>query len=168
MKKTILFLAVLSLFMLSSCGDDDGDDNNVTVGLSGTVMYDGSSYAIANGIFSLSVEDGNAEGEFFLADGVIEPTATGVSTGDSDIIISIVATSTGTTTLSSGDYQTSTNVPAQYVDVQVTTSSGSKQAFTGGTVNISGSGNTYNITFDVPFGQGVELSGTVSGTYENP
>ncbi|WP_421763335.1 hypothetical protein [Ekhidna sp.] len=166
MKKTLLFLAVISLFILSSCGGDE-DDDMVSVGLIGTVSYDGTSYSIANGIFSLTIEDGNAEGEFFLADGVIEPTATGVSTGDSEIIISIVATSAGTTTLSSGNYQTSTNVPAQYADIQVTTSSGSKQAFTGGTVNISGSGNTYSITFDVPFGQGIELSGTVNGTYES-
>ncbi|MEP0984794.1 hypothetical protein [Ekhidna sp.] len=166
MKKTFLFLAVISLFMLSSCGGDE-DDDIASVGLNGTVSYDGTSYSIANGIFSLTIADGNAEGEFFLADGVIEPTATGVSTSDSEIIISIVATSTGTTTLSSGDYQTSTNVPAQYADIQVTTSSGSKQAFTGGTVNISGSGNTYTITFDVPFGQGIELSGTVNGTYES-
>lgn len=78
-----------------------------------------------------------------------------------------MATSTGSNILESGDYETSTDVPARYVDVQVTTSGGSRQAFTGGIVSISGSANTYSLTFDVPFGQGVELTGSVNGTFVN-
>ncbi|WP_420317736.1 hypothetical protein [Ekhidna sp.] len=164
MKKIIFSLSIVGLLFISSCGGDD-DSTPMAVGLSGTINYDGQSYSIVNGILGLSVEEGNAVGEFFMADGTITATSTGVSTSDSQIIISVVATSVGTATLGNGDYATSTDIPEKYADIQVTTSSGSKQAFTNGIVNISGSENTYTISFDVPFGQGIELTGTVSGTY---
>ncbi|WP_425392849.1 hypothetical protein [Ekhidna sp.] len=165
MKKIALSITIAGLLLISSCGKDD--EGPTVIGLSGTVTYDGESYAISNGIFSLSVEDGNAEGEFFIADGTLTPTSTGVSTSDSQIIISVVATSKGTSTLASGNYETSTDVPDKYADIQVTTSDGGKQAFTGGIVKISGSESTYSLTFEVPFGQGVELTGSVSGTFVN-
>ncbi|MEO9869970.1 hypothetical protein [Ekhidna sp.] len=171
MKKLLLSISMLSILFISSCGDDDSDDTP-SIGLSGTLNFDGQSYAIANGFFSLSMEDGNAEGAFFFADGTIEPTNTGVSSSDSQIIISVVATSRGTATLESGEYATSTNVPDLYADVAVTILDNGnpvgREAITGGSVSISGSQNTYNITFDVPFGQGVELTGSATGTFENP
>lgn len=167
MKKLLLTLSIVSLLIITSCGDDD--DATPTVGLSGTVTFNGQSYSIANGIFSLTVDDGDAIGEFFLADGTIESNGNGgVSSSDSEIIISISATATGATTLTAGDYETSTNVPDLYAFVSVVNSDGTSQSFVGGIVGISGSGNTYTITFtDVPFGQGVTLTGTVTGTYAN-
>ncbi len=168
MKKLLLTLVAGSFLFITSCGDDDSD-GGTSVGLSGTLTYDGETYAIANGILTLGQEEDNAVGQFFMADGTLESTSSNqVSTSDSQIIISIVATSRGTATLGNGDYATSTDVPDKYADVQVTTTDGQRQAFANGIVSITGSGNTYTIEFDVPFGQGVTLTGTVSGTYENP
>lgn len=167
MKNLIVLLTLFSLAIVSSCGDDDSADP--VAGLSGTVTFNGNTYTIANGLFSLSDDEGNAVGEFYLADGTItENSNGGVSSTDSEILIAVSATATGSTTLTNGDYATSTNVPDLYCFVTVSTSSGSSQSFTGGSVSISGSGNTYTLTFtDIPFGQGVTLSGTVAGTYEN-
>ena len=166
MKKILLTLSILSILIITSCGKDDGGD--IQVGLTGTITFNGESHSIANGVLSLRESGGNTIGEFFLADGTLEPTSTGVSTGDSQIIISVVAVSKGTSTLAEGAYATSTDVPDMYADVAVTTSDGKSEAFTGGTVDISGSGNTYTLTFDVPFGSSIELSGTVKGTFVNP
>jgi major membrane immunogen (membrane-anchored lipoprotein) len=164
--KNTLKLLILSLVLLSACGKDDSSAPQL--GLSGTVTFDGTSYAIANGVLTLQESGGNAIGQFFLADGTLEPTSSGVSTSDSQIIISVSAVAKGASTLVEGSYATSTDVPDMYADVAVTTADGQKTAFTGGTVTISGSGNTYNLTFNVPFGQGVTLTGSVMGTYANP
>ena len=167
MKKTLLLLSILSLFVLSSCGDDDAGN---TVGLSGSVTYDGEEYAIANGIFNLSEDDGDALGRFFLADGTLELSSpTQVTTSDSEIIIVMSAVSKGTSNLANGDYATSTNVPDLYVDIAVTTFDGENEirrdAFTNGTVAISGSGSTYTLTFNASFGSGITLTGSVNGTF---
>jgi len=122
---------------------------------------------MSNGTFDLTTSNGTAEGTFFLADGTLEITSTGATSSDSQIIISLSAFSRDTEVIESGDYATNTNVPDKYVFVGVSTADGTSQSVTGGTVTISGSGNTYTMSFDVPFGQGVELAGTVAGTYEN-
>ncbi|GAB4244040.1 MAG: hypothetical protein Tsb0034_22110 [Ekhidna sp.] len=164
MKKLVFALSVLSLLVIVSCGKDD----DPTPGLSGTINYNGESYSIKNGIFSLSESGGNASGSFFIADGVITSSSSNsVSSSDSNIIITVTATDKNASSLSAGDYATSTNVPDKFADVSVTTADGRKEAFTGGTVSISGSGNTYTVAFDVPFGQGVTMTGSVSGTYVN-
>ena len=169
MKKIFLLLSVFTLIIFTSCGDDDGDSGGTTPGLTGSVTFDGQSYTIANGVFSLSESEGNAEGAFFLADGTLEVTsANQVSSSDSQIIISISATARDASVLANGDYATSTDIPDRFVDLAVTTAGGRSEAFTNGTVSITGSGNTYTIVFDAPFAGGVTLTGTVSGTYENP
>lgn len=175
MKKLLLTLFAGSLLFVVSCGDDDGDGNgggNV-VGLNGTVTYDGSSYSIENGILNLGQSEGNAEGQFFIADGTLTVSGSNsVSTSDSQIIIVMTATSKGTSSLENGDYATSTDVPDLHVDLAVTTFDGDSQvrreAFTNGTVTISGSEDTYTVTFDAPFGSGIELTGSVDGTYVTP
>lgn len=173
MKKVLFFLAVLSLVVISSCGGDDDDATPAEVGLSGTVTFDGQSYSIANGIFNQTDDDGNARGIFFLSDGTLTATANGATASGATIFISVDAIATNSSALTNGAYETSTNVPELFAYVNVTLIDGANstdrgQPFVGGIVNISGSGNTYTLTFsDLNFGQGVSLSGSVSGTYSN-
>ncbi len=174
MKKIILFLSVFSILIFTSCGDNDDAPVVPTVGLNGTIDFDGESYAIANGVFTQSMEDGNAIGVFYMSDGTIELNASGngVTSSNSRIVISINATSKGTSTLENGSYETSTLVPDKYASVRVSTVNNSmvvnNDSVVGGEVAVSGSENTYNITFnDIPFGRGVKLTGSVNGTYAN-
>lgn len=165
MKNLLLTLSIFSILIITSCGSDDTSTNEV--GLSGTIVFDGDSYTIANGIFTQEVDDGAAVGDFFMSDGTLTATSTGASSSDAEIIISVTAIHEGADVLGSGAYITNSATQDQYAFVSVTTGT-SSQSFTGGTVNISGSGNTYNVTFvDVPFGQGVTLTGTITGTYSN-
>lgn len=165
MKKLLLTLSVLSLLLISACGDDD-DGGNPEVGLSGTITFDGESYSIANGFFSQSSTAVGIEGEFFLADGTVSSTG---SSSDSQIIIGLRAISEGTSSLESGSYEVNKQVNSKYAFVTISTTSDSNiQSVQGGTIDISGSGNTFSLTFnDVAFGQGRELSGSVNGTFEN-
>ncbi|NQZ76169.1 MAG: hypothetical protein HRT61_08670 [Ekhidna sp.] len=173
MKNLLLTLAATSLLAITSCSDaaEEITRDVFDIGLEGTINYDGQSYGIRNGVFSQQNRDGNAEAQFFLADGSIASTTSGVSPGDSQIIISMTAFSKGSQVIDDGDYATSTIDPDKYCFVTVTTigeSRVNKQSFTGGTVSISGSNDTYAVTFDVPFGQGITLTGSVSGTYVDP
>lgn len=166
MKKLIFVLSIASLLIFSSCGSDDGP----SVGLNGTVTYNGTSYTIANGFFNLSSGSEEAIGTFFLADGILTSSSPNqVSSSDSQIFITMTARSRGSSVLTNGDYATSTDVPDLTVDLAITTVENGDQvrreAFTGGTISISGSENTYNITFDASFGSGITLTGSANGTY---
>ncbi len=167
MKNILLTLSILSVLIITSCGSDDTSTNEV--GLSGTVVFDGESYTIANGTFALTVDDGDAVASFFMSDGELT-VSSGTGSTDGEIIISITAIHEGSDALGNGAYITNSTTQDQYAFVAVSTPENptGSQSFTGGTVNISGSGSTYNVTFvDVPFGQGVTLTGTVTGTYSN-
>ena len=169
MKKVLFLLSIVSLVVISSCGGDDDDATPVEVGLSGTVTYDGQSYTIANGIFNQTDDDGNAVGTFYMADGTISPgTSGGVTSQNSTIVIGLVTVAENSSSLTNGNYDTNSNVNGMVATVVVSVDGVGNQSFTGGDVTLSGSGNSYNITFiDVPFGQGVTLSGTVTGVYSN-
>ncbi|MEO9869971.1 hypothetical protein [Ekhidna sp.] len=174
MKKTFLLLLILSLLIISSCGDDAPvPDPSTNEGLSGTLTYNGKSFRMKSGVFASQDDDGDAFAQFFLGDGtveLIEPNT--VSFSNNKIEIRMTAVSKGTASLENGDYATTTNDPDLYVNLTVTTIEGfntdTREALANGTVSISGSGNTYSLTFDVPFEEGVKLTGTVTGTYENP
>lgn len=167
MKKIALILSVFSILLISSCGGDD-EEATPQIGLSGTINYNGVSYSIANGILTQSSSSGGTEVQFYLADGTIALQGNSVSSSDSQIIVAIQAVSVGTSTLEAGNYETSRQVTNKYAFVTVTTSDISgNQSFVGGSIDISGSDKTFSLTFnDVPFSQGVELTGSVSGTFE--
>jgi len=163
MKKLFLSIALLATLMIVSCGDDE---ETPPVGVSGTITFDGQSYTIASGVLTQSAITGGTEVEFFLADGTVSSSG---SSSDSQIIVGIRAISEGTDTLEAGTYETNRQVTTKYAFVTVSTTSVSNlQSIVGGTISISGSGNTYNLTFNnVSFGSGITLTGSVSGTFGN-
>ena len=141
MKKLLLLLSLFATLFVVSCGDDEAP----TLGLSGTIEFDGTTYTIANGLFSQSSNGGNTEATFFLADGEITAsTGGGVSSGNSTIVLSIVALAANSTSLTSGNYATSTNTTELNATLLVTTINGSqtnaRSANVGGTIGISGTG----------------------------
>ena len=166
MKNSTLVLLLFISTLFISCGGDDETNDPVQPGLTGTITFDGVSYAIASGFFSQSTVAAGIEGEFFLADGTI--TSTG-SSSDSQIILGIRAISEGTSTLEAGTYEVNRQVTSKYAFVTVTTANASNvQSILGGTIAISGTDNTYSLTFNnVAFGSGIELTGSVTGTFEN-
>ncbi|WP_462247517.1 hypothetical protein [Ekhidna sp.] len=167
MKKILPILSIFALILISSCGSDDTSTSEPK--LSGTVTFDGQSYTVANGFFTQGETDGAAEGIFFISDGTFTVGSSGnVTASDATIIITIRAIHEGASVIGGGAYITNSITQDQYAFVTVQTASDESQSFVGGTVNISGSGNSYDVTFtDVPFGQGVTLTGTVTGTYSN-
>ena len=167
MKKLLFLLSFSVLLLCMSCNDDEGD--TPVVGVSGTILFGGQSYTITSGIIVKRLTNAGAEYEFFLADGSISSTASGgVSSQDSQILIAVRAISVGETAVGSGSYEVNRQVTDQYAFVSVTAAgSSSVQSFVGGTVDISGSENTYSLTFnDVTFGGGISLTGSVNGTFE--
>ncbi len=164
MKKLVKIPVLLSLLMILSCGDDESE--SPAVGVNGTITYDGQTYAIASGVINQRTNAAGAELEFLIADGTV--TSTG-SSSDSQIIVSIRAISEGTESLENGSYEVSRQVTSQYAFVTVSTASASNvRSIVGGTITISGSGSTYSLTFNnVAFGNGIELTGSVSGTFES-
>ncbi|MEO9482359.1 MAG: hypothetical protein ABJG47_02895 [Ekhidna sp.] len=170
MKNLILLFSIASLIVFASCGDDDG--GTIEANLSGTVSFNDQSYTISDGIFTLEQDAGNAVGRFFMSDGTLTATANGASASGASIVISMTAINIEASELGDGSYITSSNTEDMYVFVTITIIDGSSQdsqeSFVGGTVTITGSGSTYNVTFgDVPFGQGQTLTGSVSGTFGN-
>ena len=163
MKKLLFSLALLSIVIITSCGDDE---ETPPVGVGGTITFDGQSYTIASGVLTQSAITGATQVEFFLADGTVSSSG---SSSDSQIIIGIRAISEGTDTLEAGTYEVSRQVTTKYAFVTVSTATVSNlQSFAEGTIAVSGSGNTYNLTFNnVSFGSGITLTGSVSGTFGN-
>lgn len=167
MKKFLLTLSILSTLVFISCGDDDEDMPDATVGLSGTISYDGGSFAISSGLISATeISNDVARRVFYLSDGILSSNGSNVTASGSQIVVTITAASTGTSTVVEGEYASSSDITGKKVDVLVQTSSGNETSFTGGTIDISGSENTFTLVMDVPF-RGTQLSGTVSGTYES-
>ena len=169
MKKLLLsfFLLSGSLFFVS-CGDDEEEEQlQPPLGLSGTVSYDGGSFSVVDGRLSdVQVSNNIASRTFYLTDGTFTVSGSNVSASGSQIVIVLTAAATGATSIEAGVYDSNSDINGRQVDVQVTTSSGTQDAFTDGTIDISGSGNTYTLIFDVPF-RGTRLTGSVSGTYES-
>jgi len=168
MKNILLTLLFISSLFFISCGDDEESStpDPMMVGLSGTITFNGQSYNIANGFFSTSSVAAGTEGEFFLADGTVSSSG---SSSNSEIIIGIRAISEGTDSLEGGSYEVNRQVTSKYAFVTVSTTSASNiQSIVGGTIDISGTGNTYSLTFNnVAFGGGIQLTGSVTGTFEN-
>jgi len=165
MKKLLFFLTITSLLLFIRCGDDDSETPQA--GVNGTLTFGGQSYTIASGILVKKLTSVGADYEFFLGDGSISATGSGgVSSGDSQILVAARAIAEGSTTLEAGTYEVSRQVNSQYAFVSVTAAgSSSVQSIVGGTIEISGSENTYSLTFNA-FGGGIALTGSVNGTFE--
>ena len=165
MKYFLQITLLLSITLLISCGDDD-TDSPAASGVSGSITFDGQSYAIASGVINERTNAAGAELEFLIADGTVSSSG---SSSDSQIILAIRAISEGTETIGSGSYEVSRQVNSQYAFVTVSTATASNiRSIVGGTIDISGSGSTFSLTFNnVTFGGGIELTGSVSGTFEN-
>lgn len=167
MKKFFLALLILSVSLFISCGDDEDNNPQTTVGLSGSVTFNGQTYAIANGIIDELSNAAGTELQFLMADGTVSSSG---SSSDSQIIIALRAISEGTETLEGGAYEVNRQVTSKYAFVTVTTASAPNvQSIVGGTIDISGSDNTFTLTFNNVsfFGGDVKLTGSVSGTFEN-
>ncbi|MEM6643767.1 MAG: hypothetical protein AAF616_12370 [Bacteroidota bacterium] len=164
MKKLSYFLILFGLVTIISCGDDEED--SMTLGVSGTLNFDGQSYEISSGLLVERSNPAGAELQFTLADGTF---SSGTSSSDSQILLSVRAISEGTNELEDGAYAVNTQTGSMYAFVTVSTSGAqNQQSIQAGSINISGSGSTYSLTFnDVGFLGGAELSGSVSGTFQN-
>lgn len=166
MKKFLLALTVLSSLIFISCGDDE-DVSPQVVGLTGSVTFNGQSYTITNGVINELSNAAGTELQFLMADGTVSSSG---SSSDSQIIISARAISEGTGSLENGSYEVNRQVTSKYAYVTVTTASSPNiQSIVGGTIDISGSDNTFSLKFNnvAFFGGGAELNGTVSGTFGN-
>lgn len=166
MKKILLSLSVLSILIISSCGEDDG--GSVQVGLTGTLDVDGKSISITDGLFEEFNEDGAYAATFFLADSPISFDATEEEVSfDGEILINVIIYTTGDA-FKAGIYQIDITQDEGALVIYVDENNASLGgAFaSGGTVEVKGYGNTYTLTFDVDLGNEASLTGSVSGGFE--
>ncbi len=168
MKNILFSLSILSILLITSCGKDD----EVQIGLSGSVSFDGNSINITNGLFGEVSEDGEYGATFFLADAPISYNSeTQQTTFEGDALISVIIFSEGDS-FESGTYAVKTfggaitDGDALVIVADANNASSGGGLGVGGTVNITGSGNTFTLTFNVDFEDDVKLSGNATGGFE--
>ncbi|WP_370090106.1 hypothetical protein [Ekhidna sp.] len=166
MKKILFSLSILSILFITSCGKDDGGD--IQIGLSGTLTYDGNAISITDGLFGEHAEDGSYAATFFLADGPLSYDAsTDEASFQGEILISVIIFSQGDS-FQSGVYSLdlSGNKGALVLVADANNAANGGAFASGGTVNITGSGNVYTLTFDVDIDTDITLTGSATGGFE--
>ena len=185
--KFLTLLAFASLFIISCSKDDDDDDdaNN------NTVVYDGTSYTMVDGLVSDygsydPIDLGTASHyniDFAIVDAVLVQVTEGDYTywnpGENTTIWAYAELfSSGTASFQTGtfvfiDYDTATAESIEgkifFTDVEVGVISGTSELefeATAGTVTVSGSGTNYTISFDITLENGKKLTGGYSGVFK--
>lgn len=164
MKKLLFSLCVAALLFITSCGDD----GEIQIGLTGIVSYDGSSVTISDGIFGELSQQGAYGAFFFMSDGSLSYDVESEDASFAgEILISVTIFSSGGS-FEEGSYPIDfTNNKGAFVIVADSDNAATGGAFaTGGSVTITGSGNTYNLSFNLEFENDVTLTGTVAGGFE--
>lgn len=162
MKKILLTLSILSIVLITSCGKDDGGD--VQVGLTGSINFNGKSYSISNGGYSGANSDNIFAAIFIMSDGDIDLEE---ETFDGSIFLSVLTLAEGTS-FEPGNYSLSLT-SEKFAGASVSIIDGDNQedySAESGTINITGSGNNYSLTFNLQFENDLELTGNVSGGFE--
>lgn len=168
MKKS-LSLLTLVVCLLSSCNKDD----ELQIGLNGTLTLNGEAFQISNGLYATVAEDGYFAASFILSDSPItydESTDNVDFEGNTLITVTIFSQSDG---FDPGEYpvidllNSSSDITKGALAFAINVNDGTIGGFaTGGTINITGSGNSYNFTFDVNFDGDVTLTGNAGGGFE--
>ena len=169
MKKILFSLSILSILFITSCGKDDG---GIAIGLSGSITYEGESISMTDGLFGEISQDGQYAATFFLSDAPLSYDESDDNTSfEGDILISLIIASTGDS-FQAGSYPVEfTSSKGVIAIVATIAGSGDQQTVvtntaTGGSVNITGSGNSYNLTFNLDFENDIKLTGNATGGFE--
>lgn len=162
-----------------SCGSDEEMDDmeevEEDIALSGTLEFDGESFEISSGLISeveIDSENNIASRTFYLSDATLTANGDNVTvSSDFGISLSIVFDAHGETDIVEGEYNTFSDANGRNANTSLLLTSGTASAFSGGTIDLSGSGNTFTLTFDAPFrgsdNASTNLTGTVTGTFED-
>lgn len=162
MKKVFLVFLLFSVTLFMSCGDDD---SGTIVDVNGTVQIGENSVSITNGLFGENTQDGAYGATFIISDGPVRYNTTEDEISfQGENLISLVIASTGDS-FQPGTY------PLEFTSTKgalVITANSSNQGLigTGGSVEVSGSGNVFTITFNVDLNDETKLTGSVSGAFE--
>lgn len=163
MKKVFLALFLFSLLFIMSCGEDDG--GTVTVDVNGTVQIGGQSVSITNGLFGEYTEEGAYGATFIISDGPITyNSATDEASFEGDHLISVVIASAGDS-FEAGTYPLDFTATKGALVITVNSSSEGLIG-SGGSVEVSGSGNVFTLSFNVDLQDQSKLTGSVSGAFE--
>lgn len=177
--KFIVLLAIASAFLMSCEKDDDDDD-----GGSNSIVFDGTSYSIKDGLISdYGAYDTHWNYDFVLVNAALtEVTEDGYTYFDAPEATFYVYAelfSPGTSSFQTGTFQymsydaSAEDVDGKYYFYDVTV--GTRNAdgtnemdyeATAGTVKVTGSGSNYTIEFDVTVEGGKTVKGSYSGTFK--
>ena len=167
MKKLLL---ILSISFIASCGKDDAVE--IEAGLSGTLMFNGNSITISDGLFGELSEDGQYAATFLLSDAPVSyDTENEQASFEGDYLINVVIYAEGDA-FEAGNYNVATldspieDKTAFVVVADADNASSGGALAIDGTINIQGSGNEFTLTFAVDFENEVELVGSTSGDFE--
>lgn len=162
MKKLFSSLSFLSLLYLISCSKDD---NEVSIGLKGTISIDSQTYEISNGAVATGTILGVSSDVFQLSDDVFN-TEDGTFQGK--LMITVLTASQGDT-FESGTYTLDTEANDFVALVIVNIIDGSSEnniVGESGTVRITGSGSNYTFIFDIEFEDSTKMTGSAAGGFE--
>lgn len=160
MKNLKLGILLLAIAFITSCGSDDGAD--VELGLSGSIAFDGTTTELTDGlIFDFGVDAGEYNYDFYLANGAFSLEGLEL-TVDGNTIVYLELFNQGSS-FSPGTFSVAQS-GERYCNAEIRIANDISVA-EGGTVTISGSGQTYDITFNLEFSDSRTLTGTVGGAF---
>lgn len=166
MKKTLTYLLLASVVILSSCKDDDDS----TVSISGSVVYDGTTTSLNNGLivdYGEDVDYNEYNYDFYLSDGAIDYTATSYSEIFKGSIVVYLELYNEGSSFETGTYTfdgSSNYIASAYIN---TGGSFSSEVYAeSGTVTVSGDDSNYTVTYELTFEDETTATGTVGGTFE--
>lgn len=162
MKKLFSSVSFLSLLFLISCSKDD---NEVSIGLKGTISIDSQNYEISNGAMATGTILGVSSDVFTLSDDVFN-TEDGTFQGK--LMITMITVSRGDSFepgIYTLDAEANDFVALVFVNI-VDGSSEDDLVGESGTVRITGSGSNYTLVFEIEFEDSTKMTGSATGGFE--
>lgn len=171
MKKLFFTISIMTLLFISSCGKDD-EVEVADVGVSGTLLFDGSEITITDGLFGEISEGGEYAATFFLSDAPISFDAeTEQANFQGDYLINVIIYSESEA-FESGNYNVATldnpvsDKSAFVIVADINNASSGGALAVDGTVNIQKAGDVFTLTFAIDFEGDAELTGNATGNFE--
>ncbi len=171
MKNFVLFLSIISVGLISSCGNDDDTEDIIN-----EIIFDGTTLVGENGIaVDIGDSETHYEFNFAISDGDINYVASSESfqfSTSASFYFLFGAASLGTDQFKTGTFQFKSVIDAVPDDnffFSTTFKEGGNSptlSVTDGTITISGSSPNYTIQFDLTLTGGRSLTGAFVGTFE--
>lgn len=159
MKNLFYAFTLIAVVLFTGCGDDD---EAPSPGLSGSVTFDGTATNISTGLLADFGLLGNSYNvDFYVSDGEIDF----INDGTSGSILVYIELFNDGDAFSPGTFEYGNNSAERSIGDAFVQTAGNVSRPTGGSVTVTGSGSTFEITYNLEFTDNITLTGTVNGTF---